>query len=67
MDRTVVKKTTLKEQDEAFCLSLSLDERLYILEDLNRQGCILLGYPVSAPMKRIVRVDRLEKERIITA
>ena len=27
MDRTVVRKTTLKEQDEAFCLSLSIDER----------------------------------------
>ena len=52
MDRTVVKKTTLKEQDEAFCLSLSLDERLRVIEELNRQGRILAGYSASAPMNR---------------
>ena len=56
MDRTVVRKTTLAEQDEAFCLSLSPDERLRILEELNRQGRILAGYPASVPMnRRIVR------------
>ena len=44
MDRTVVKKTTLKEQDEAFCLSLSIDERLMVLEELNRIGRIAAGY-----------------------
>ena len=38
MDRTIVKVTTLKEQDEAFCLSLSIDERLKVLEELNRTG-----------------------------
>ncbi len=54
MDRTIVKKTTLKEMDEAFCLSLSLDDRLRVLKDLNRQGCILLGYPPFAPMDRTV-------------
>ena len=52
MDRTIVKKTTLAEQNEAFCLALSLDERLRVLEDLNRQGRILAGYPASAPMNR---------------
>ena len=52
MDRTVVKKTTLEAQDEAFCLSLSLDDRLCALEELNRQGRILAGYPSSAPMDR---------------
>jgi len=40
MDRTVVKKTTLEEQDEAFCLSLSPNDRLRVLEELNRQGRI---------------------------
>lgn len=54
MDRTIVKKTTLAEQNEAFCLALSLDERLRVLEDLNRQGRILAGYPASAPMNRKV-------------
>ena len=54
MDRTVVRKTTLAEQDEAFCLSLSLDERLRVLEELNRQGRILAGYPESVPLARKV-------------
>ena len=54
MDRTVVKKTTLDKQDEAFCLSLSFSDRLRVLEELNRQGRILAGYPASAPMNRSV-------------
>ena len=52
MDRTVVRKTTLAEQDEAFCLSLSYEERLRVLEELNRQGRILAGYPASVQMNR---------------
>ena len=56
MDRTVVHKTTLAEQGESFCLALSPDERLRVLEELNRQGRILAGYPASVPMnRRIVR------------
>ena len=51
MDRTVVKMTTLKEQDEAFCLSLSIDERLKVLEELNRIGRIAAGYP-DVPLDR---------------
>ena len=54
MDRTIVKKTTLAEQDEAFCLMLSLDDRLRVLEALNRQGRILAGYPQSVPLDRNV-------------
>ena len=54
MDRTVVHRTTLAEQDEAFCLALSVDERLRILEELNRQGRILAGYPASVQMNRKV-------------
>ena len=54
MDRTVVHKTTLAEQDEAFCLALSPDERLRVLEELNRQGRILAGYPASVQMDRKV-------------
>ena len=57
MDRTVVRKTTLAEQDEAFCLALSPDERLRVLEELNRQGRVLAGYPASVQMNRkVVRV-----------
>ncbi len=52
MDRTIVKKTTLEKQDEAFCLSLSLDDRLRVIEELNRQGRLMAGYPASAPMNR---------------
>ena len=54
MDRTVVRRTTLAEQDEAFCLALSVDERLRILEELNRQGRILAGYSASVQMNRKV-------------
>ncbi len=54
MDRASVKKTTLEKQDEAFCLSLSLDERLRVIEELNRQGRLMAGYPASAPMNRSV-------------
>ena len=52
MDRTVVKATTLEEQDEAFCLSLTIDERLKVLEELNRIGRLVAGYPES-------RLDRM--------
>jgi len=44
MDRTAVKLTTLKEQDEAFCLSLTADERIKVLEELNRIGRRAAGY-----------------------
>jgi len=54
MDRTAVKKTTLEAQEEATCLALSPAERLRVLEELNRQGRVLAGYPASAPMNRKV-------------
>ena len=47
-----VRKATLAEQGEAFCLSLSYEERLRVLEELNRQGRILAGYPASVQMNR---------------
>lgn len=59
MDRTIVKMTTLKEQDEAFCLSLSFSERLCVLEELNRQGRILAGYPAYASVERGLLVKRI--------
>ena len=51
MDRTIVNVTTLKEQDDAFCLSLSIDERLKVLEELNRIGRLAAGYP-DVPLDR---------------
>ena len=54
MDRTVIKKTTLGAQDEAFCLSLSFADRLRVLEELNRQGRILAGYSATEPLNRSV-------------
>jgi thioredoxin-like negative regulator of GroEL len=58
MDRTIVKKTTLKEQDEAFCKDLTLDERLKVIEDLNRVGCELVRAMVA-------RRDAEEARRIL--
>ena len=54
MDRTVVKMTILEMQDEAFCLSLTIDERLKVLEELNRIGRVAAGYPESRLDRTIV-------------
>lgn len=54
MDRTVVKMTTLKEQDDAFCLSLTVDERIKVLEELNRIGRCAAGYPESRLDRSVV-------------
>ena len=58
MDRTFVRKTTLKGQDEAFCLSLSVDERLRTIEELGRLGRVMFGYAAAAPMNRAVAVAK---------
>jgi len=47
MDRTKVRMTTLKAADEAFCLNLTVDERVAVLEDLNRRARLALGYRES--------------------
>ena len=54
MDRTAVRVTTLKEQEEAFCLHLSIDERLRVLEELNRIGRLAAGYPASRLERTVV-------------
>ena len=54
MDRTVVKMTTLKEQDEAFCLSLTVNERIKVLEELNRIGRMAAGYPEARLDRTVV-------------
>ena len=54
MNRMIVRKTTLKEQDEAFCLDLTPDERLRVIEELNRQGRLMAGYPETVVLDRSV-------------
>ena len=56
MDRTAVRMTTLKEQDEALCLSLSLDDRLRVLEELNRMARAAAGFVPAALDRSAVRV-----------
>ncbi len=47
MDRTVVRFVPMKEQKEAFCLTMPVEERLRVLEQLNQIGRSLAGYPES--------------------
>ena len=54
MDKTKIKICRLEDQDEAFCLSLSPSERIGVLEELNRQGRILAGYPRNYRLNRSV-------------
>lgn len=54
MDRTAVKMSTLTEQDEAFCLSLPIDERIKVLEELNRIGRRAAGYPETRLDRTVV-------------
>ena len=54
MDRSTVKITTLKDQDEAFGLSLTIDERIKVLEELNRIGRTAAGYPEARLDRTIV-------------
>ena len=56
MDRTAVKITTLKEQDDAFCLSLTVDERIKVLEELNRIGRRAAGYQETRLDRSVVHV-----------
>lgn len=58
MDRTIVRKTTLKGQDEAFCLALSVDDRLRTVEELGRLGRLMSGYAATSPMNRTVAVAK---------
>ena len=47
MDRTAVRFVPMKKQEETFCLNLSVDERLRVLEELNRIGRLAAGYHES--------------------
>ena len=57
MDRTAVRFVPMKEQEEAFCLNLSVDERLRVLEELNRIGRQTAGYP-EARLNRLAVCSR---------
>ena len=46
--------STLTEQDEAFCLSLTIDERIKVLEELNRIGRRAAGYPETRLDRTVV-------------
>ncbi len=51
MDRTVVRKTSLREAEDAACPDLSPAERLSVLAELNRIGLAALGL-VDRPLQR---------------
>ena len=53
MQRTVVKKSGLREADEALCAGKTIGERLEILAELNRVGLAALGM-ADAPLERRV-------------
>ncbi len=53
MQRTVVKKSGLREADEALCQGQTVGERLEILAELNRVGLAALGM-ADAPLERRV-------------
>lgn len=51
MDRTVVRKTSLRKAEDAACPGLSPAERLSVLAELNRIGLAALGL-VDRPLQR---------------
>ena len=53
MQRTVVKKSGLREADEALCTGQTVGERLEVLAELNRVGLAAIGM-ADAPMERCV-------------
>ena len=53
MERTVVKKSGLREADEALCAGQTVGERLEVLAELNRVGLASLGM-ADAPLERRV-------------
>ena len=51
MDRTVVRKTSLREAEDAACPGLTLAERLSVLAELNLVGLAALGL-ADRPLER---------------
>lgn len=50
MQRTVVKKSGLREAEEALCAGQTVGERLEVLAELNRVGLAALGM-ADAPLE----------------
>ena len=53
MERTVVRKSGLRDADEAFYEGQTVEERLAVLAELNRVGLAAIGM-ADAPMARSV-------------
>ena len=53
MDRTVVRKTSLRDAEDALCIGQTAEERLGILAELNRIGLAALGV-ADEPLRRSV-------------
>ena len=51
MNRMVLKKTTLRQADDAFCTEQTVTERLAVLAELNRIGLAASGM-ADAPLLR---------------
>lgn len=51
MQRAVVKKSGLREADEAVCAGQTVGERLEVLAELNRVGLAAIGM-ADAPLER---------------
>ena len=55
MNRTVLKKTTLRQADDAFCTEQTVSERLAILAELNRIGLAVTGMADAPLLRTVVR------------
>ena len=51
MTRTILKKTTLRQADDAFCTEQPVEERLAVLAELTRIGLAAAGM-ADAPLLR---------------
>ena len=52
MNRTILKKTTLRQADDAFCMAQTVAERLAVLAELNQIG-LAATRMADAPLLRI--------------
>jgi hypothetical protein len=51
MDRTVIRKASLRDADDALCTGQTSDELLAVLAELNRIGLVALGLE-DQPLRR---------------
>ena len=55
MNRTILKKTTLRQADDAFCMAQTVAERLAVLAELNRIGLAASGMGDAPLLRTAVR------------